>query len=817
MVWDRDSDEDELNMKKEQSKLQQSLFESLSGKGLAIVVVLIILGNSDSVFGQWQKVLSFRGNGDEIRDIIYFLDDVGHPEIGLASFWNGTFRTSDGGNTWQQVNLLLDPSFGEPFVDITFKDSLTGWTASGGKTTDGGFTWTSMHLAMGPAMGIHYIASTQRLFLSYWDPVGFVSTDEGKTWTVFTQQAPVNGYAFVDKIHGVIGTTESAKGPTDGIMHTSDGGLTWTYNPNTIGCWQPYARKGTSTFFYVSEYDNSVRRSDDFGATWRIVGNLPEFQTGCLKGDLCGNLYAQGSTRVGNYKQMSISSDNGNSWIAIGGPAIYTDSRFYIVGSTVFAQDDNGGVWRYAGPSGTGPSGTSLLSVPSTFSVLSSNCDTQVIAVPFQSLSCYSDNDSLIAASLVSSEYSFQLQSGLLPRQYFSQDSIHVIYNPNRTGQDTATIFLSLIIGGIRVDTSIQIIGNSVRPNKFVALSDSSLSFSSFNCQEADTTMYFVTSGCPYDFDSITQVSITGSNGFTLLNIDTIARKFHLNDSVRIRYNPTSSEKDTARVHLHFLVAGQPFDTVVALYGSSKIEQIALTPGLVGAGNSKNIIVKPGQDVPLTLMLSSNPTNLVGLDSIVFEVDFDSDMLSFDSADLASGWRINMAELKHGKWIFTLVSDSSFITQEITLALLHFTSFLTKDTVSQISLEYFNGFLDPNKLVGCTELSITSSNSVTIRADDTCGDIYLRNFMITGLPGFQIVSIRPNPAFDFLTVDCESPISTEIDAIIYNSIGIECYRMKNNVEGRVTLNFSLNELIPGAYHLLLRSSLGSASTNFIKF
>ncbi len=792
---------------------------SLLGKVSAMAIFLLTsFCFSDRAFGQWQQLLPSFGGSQLINSLVYFLDEVGHTEIGFASFWSRTFRTSDGGNTWQELPGI------DLLVDMTFKDSLTGWTASGLKTTNGGLTWANMDLAMGPARAIRYVPSTQRLFLSYWDPVSnsdppasYVSTDQGETWTIFTQEARLNGYAFVDNIHGVIGTTECSILPTDGIMRTSDGGLTWTYNSNTIGCWQPFARKGTSTFFYVSEYDNSVRRSDDFGVTWNVISQLPAYQTGCLKGDLCGNLYAQGSTVAGNTDWMSTSSDNGITWNSIGGPAINTDSRFCIVGSKVFAEGDDGSVWAYNGPASTGPAGTSLFSMPTQFSVSSSNCDTQNITIPFQSLSCYSGNYSLIAASLVSSGSSFQLQSGSIPRQYVSQDSIHIFYYPNKSGMDTATLSLSVIAGGIQIDTNVQIIGSAVRPTKSVALSDSVLSVSSFNCQEADTTIYFVTSGCPNDFDSITGISIAGSSEFTLPTLDTVARKFNLRDSLRIKYNPTASENDTALVRLQFIVAGQLMDTVVPLYGLSTSPQITLTPGLAGSGNTKNVGVIPAQDVSLALTLSSNVVNLIGLDSIVFEVDFDSDMLSFDSAVLAPGWKISSTELHQGQWIYMLVTDTATIPQEMTLALLHFTAYLTKDTVSQVSLASFNGFLDPNKHIGCNELSIAAGNSVTIKADDSCGDALLRNFMVSGPLSLRIISFHPNPASDEITFEIENLAQDQdVIATAYDALGREVLHTSLTIQGQVIQSLPLLSLPQGVYHMVFRGASGAISFDFVK-
>ena len=157
------------------------------------------------------------------------------------------------------------------------------------------------------------------------------------------------------------------------------------------------------------------------------------------------------------------------------------------------------------------------------------------------------------------------------------------------------------------------------------------------------------------------------------------------------------------------------------------------------------------------MALLSNSTNLLGLDSIRFEISFDSGMLSFDSSIAASGWTLHDSELSQGNWEYTLTIDSANIQFPLTLALLHFTAYLSKDSVSDISLSSFEGTLNTNQFSGCSELSIQSGNSVTVIAEDTCGDKILRQFMQSGTVPLAIQSIVPNPASGVVGINFIAP------------------------------------------------------------
>ena len=310
---------------------------------------------------------------------IYFIDLPGSPRIGFVSTDGPAYKTIDGGFTWHVTSGIDKDVWG-----WTFKDSLTGWTATQPvyKTTDGGETWFPQPippLGGGPD-GIYFDSVSDGLFLSASPEL--VSWDEGSTW----QQQPSRGgdgaFAFAN------GDTGIECGGYDGnsfpMVRTIDAGHTWqdvgrdtvfelSFNVggktfvDTIteqlimdsDCYQPLTFPGTSTYFICTPL-GTVMRSDDAGVTWR---NLYTFSHPSeYLGDAWDDSYWNtGSTICGNVNDLYVatlsgsyhSTDTGHTWNYLCGmPSWYMEPfKFYAKGHTVFLQTDSlagyfSKVWR---------------------------------------------------------------------------------------------------------------------------------------------------------------------------------------------------------------------------------------------------------------------------------------------------------------------------------------------------------------------------------------------------------------------------------------------------------------------------------------
>jgi hypothetical protein len=154
-------------------------------------------------------------------------------------------RTTDGGQTWIQKELLDEPLVGRMTWEIHAIDSLNAWISSNRleatdtrpifKTTDGGDTWQQVDLInMSGGVFIHFFDPLHGLVIR--NSLVAVSSDGGETWTPVTSPqwplAPdefgimwgpssINHNASVGN-HFWFG---SSKGR---VLHSSDRGLTWT-------------------------------------------------------------------------------------------------------------------------------------------------------------------------------------------------------------------------------------------------------------------------------------------------------------------------------------------------------------------------------------------------------------------------------------------------------------------------------------------------------------------------------------------------------------------------------------------------------------
>ncbi len=313
-----------------------------------IAVSLILLGLSVPSRAQWEKIadfdLDFFGNNINYITSVYFLDLPGPARVGFVGTQSELLKTTDGGLNWQVV-WDSGHAYSDYYVsDICFKDSITGWFsiyngASGTgescyRTTDGGITWTSLTVpnSQAGANGIYYLPSRNRLFIGTDDIGVLMSSDLGQSWSV-VYKGQAYGFAFCSDSIGI--ADGSPNDSTVGLIRTTNGGLTWHTSDTSIYCFQPLAQLGTPVCFEADYGRLIIRRSDDAGATWRVLkdfgpyvdsaGNkeIGPYSRGYLRGDL-HRLYLQ--TDSGTYRSI----DSGYTWKFDGGPSnTGPDDNFY--------------------------------------------------------------------------------------------------------------------------------------------------------------------------------------------------------------------------------------------------------------------------------------------------------------------------------------------------------------------------------------------------------------------------------------------------------------------------------------------------------
>lgn len=331
-------------------------------KSILLVAIILL---PFSLHSQWKKIANFPNT--EYVECVYFLDLPGPPRIGFVGCQTALYKTTDGGKSWTKEWQPGGDWAGYTITDVCFKDTLTGWFSvfnnfgiTGDecyRTTDGGGTWGVLNIPdehYTEGMNIYYCAASNRLFLSTLTKV-LISTDLGNTWTdslpyispFFSFSTPVEG----------ISPAVFYPDTTWGYIISSNGGETWdTIHPeggidNGVLC-----LSGTQVCFEADGGNqDTIRRSNDFGRTWRVVANLTsdQYGTGIIRGDF-SRLTIQ--TDSGMY----VSVDSGVTWQFDGGPTYITNfsnDLFYSAKGVTIAGmtyndggDEGGGLWEEIWP-----------------------------------------------------------------------------------------------------------------------------------------------------------------------------------------------------------------------------------------------------------------------------------------------------------------------------------------------------------------------------------------------------------------------------------------------------------------------------------
>lgn len=218
------------------------------------------------------------------RDTLYSDVDTMDANCAYAvGHWGSAARTTDGGETWQLLNSVFNPSYYANAVDFT--DAMHGWVTgydynSGSaihtrKTVDGGLTWQAIPGFNNPGADIEFKGQSGWV-LAY--GYGLMrTTDGGATWTtVLLPGSP----SSLSKMSWASSSTGYVSGWDGYVARSTDGGATWTqlntsqpdfvylgvfaYGPREV--WICGARQGGGNAV--------VRRSLNSGASWR-TWNLP--------------------------------------------------------------------------------------------------------------------------------------------------------------------------------------------------------------------------------------------------------------------------------------------------------------------------------------------------------------------------------------------------------------------------------------------------------------------------------------------------------------------------------------------------------------
>lgn len=246
--------------------------------------------------------------------------DPSLPDRLYAAGYDGVYRSTDGGSTWQRRGLggyrinfvrihptvsstLFAATFNQSFADARLYRS-TDAGASWERITDDLDGWYIHHLAIDPvAPDTMYV---------YHDHELFKSTDGGVDWT-FLRDLPQGVDVDIDP---VTPTTVYASSSVEGVLRSTDGGVSWVGVNSGLGSGAHvlHVHPAQPSTIYATADDEEMYRSDDGGDSWSSLGTGP-IQTGfravALDPVQPDVLYA--GTEAGPF----VSGDGGTSWIPI--------------------------------------------------------------------------------------------------------------------------------------------------------------------------------------------------------------------------------------------------------------------------------------------------------------------------------------------------------------------------------------------------------------------------------------------------------------------------------------------------------------------
>jgi photosystem II stability/assembly factor-like uncharacterized protein len=265
-------------------------------------------------------------------------------DIFAGTIWNGIYRSTDDGNSWQESNMGIGP--GDKWIAsfaVDRDDHIYAATHDGAiYFSSDGVTWTRKS-----SLGSNY-PTTEALHINSEGDIfavtqsGFYrSGDGGDSWTGFSRDQSGNAlYGYDVAIDGNDNIFISAG---NGVFRSTDNGEHWMFL--TTGINGNYIRTladDKNGILYAGSENMGIFRSSDSGASWiRINNGLMDTSITCLAVDSSGHIIA-GTMSNGIF----ISSNGGENWTGTQGKIPYypgcliADSKGHI-----FIGTDGGGVY----------------------------------------------------------------------------------------------------------------------------------------------------------------------------------------------------------------------------------------------------------------------------------------------------------------------------------------------------------------------------------------------------------------------------------------------------------------------------------------
>lgn len=581
----------------------------------AIIFALFFSLQLSSGFATWRLIAHFQNT---VNSSFFFNEQRGF--VGIDGIF-GIKRTYDGGQNW--FDCSIPPGYDGIISDIFMKDSLNGWAGVDVPyngpinglwyTSDGGVTWNESNA--GHEITSVYETSSAIICGSRYFALAY-STTKGAVFSP-SKNDDYNGINFTDDLHGVASEYRSAFGNNyPPASWTSDGGLTWSQSQGIAEeAWGVYAEKGTSNFYIAGEKTagdrsnwENVYKSTDYGMTFNPVGQIQERTTGHVGGS--GHVIYVESDISSN--GMLRSTDGGVTWVNVGGPNNFRDTRFSVMGclgGIVYAFDIQGNVWK-TNDGGNGdihelPHNPNV--IPDHLDLSADLCHDQLANLYYNNLSCDSLNivsiqfidstDPAVASGALSFTKYPTLPQVIAPTK---ADYLTLSWQPVKMGvaKPLSTTYIkihSTMLGEtIIMDTLIAVNSQSFGFIPSFSLSAANVKFDSLNmCSRfIDTTLSFTNQSC--DSLWLDSANLSASGDWQVLDLQTmlpivlpIGLAPSETASFIVEFMPSIIGAQKANLKLHFIHQGLSKDTSLSFSGISyRIVQVSADPNIAIAPTS---------------------------------------------------------------------------------------------------------------------------------------------------------------------------------------------------------------------------------------
>jgi photosystem II stability/assembly factor-like uncharacterized protein len=617
----------------------------------------------------------------------------------------------------------------------------------------------------------------------------FLTSDGGNTWIEASNISLQSGYqsiAFKSPeqfwLFGGLGTATG-----DYPYLTSDFGATWS-TLTSIKDFTGGAFYSSSTkLLFWSGGSNAYYSSDD-GQTWvSFITNLSrEFPTGFAYSDYSSILLTGGST-LSYANNYYLSNDGGLTWNKGSildesfQPLAIKETSTYLtiseITNNILRSDDKGKTWD------------TIATFPQDYSL--SGCivgDLCHLYVQFNGNGTWESTDQGRTWTKIT-----DLGGYRDTRFYFYNNRLFIGGTPHYTPPIQSGSFW-------RYD---------LPPNKPTILADNFLLSTICGIAKDTTIPIAAINQCDGEKVIVDTIFTSGSTAFSLPRYPT--PKEITVDSLHIHYDPVSTQAETTFVHLRFRLKGNTFDTIMTIRGSGVQPKetvgfaLSRPQSSAKAGNTTDVKVSPIRTI-------ANK----GLNEISFDLTYYGDVLGIPQV---SAGRVGLsvtqgAETRTGKFAtlpIKITGSNISLDSMQALASMKFFVYLSDSTATPIALSNVHlNQTDPD-YERCT-LSATT-DSTRLQVDLLCGDSIIVEYLRGNPLPLRIVSLKPNPAQDELSIELDAAEGGVVQMEVYDELGKRVMQREVTfAKGRQQVTITTADLPEGMYSV----RMGNVSGRFVK-